>query len=342
MLPTIEFAIAQGDIFSFDADIVALKYAQAFYGADSSLAYSLQRAGISLDKLQPDIGAFRYVETLGNAHAKHAIFVGVQRLTMFGYREIRSFAAQVLEGVNRYNPSAEHVCMTIHGVGYGLDEAEACRAQLEGCLDAIQALQTKPFLPLLRAITIVDRDATRVARLRGSIDQYLSSGIGPAKVSKSATVGTYLIDTGSQIQRLPAARGGAGLHKEPHVFVAMPFNTDMNDVFYYGIEAPVHASGLLCERMDHISFTGEIMDWMKRKIETAALIIAEMSGANPNVYLEVGFAWGKGRPTLLLARNGVSLEFDAKGHRCIFYTGIKDLEDKIKREMVELKIQNLI
>lgn len=126
------------------------------------------------------------------------------------------------------------------------------------------------------------------------------------------------------------------------MFVAMPFNTDMNDVFYYGIEAPVHASGLLCERMDHISFTGEIMDWMKRKIETAALIIAEMSGANPNVYLEVGFAWGKGRPTLLLARNGVSLEFDAKGHRCIFYTGIKDLEDKIKREMVELKIQNLI
>ena len=46
---------------------------------------------------------------------------------------------------------------------------------------------------------------------------------------------------------------------------------------------------------------------------------------------------GKGRPTLLLARNGVNLEFDAKGHRCIFYTGIKDLEDKIKREMAELK-----
>src|SRR6185312_14711111 len=102
----------------------------------------------------------------------------------------------------------------------------------------------------------------------------------------------------------------AGSHKEPHVFVAMPFNTDMNDVFYYGIEAPVHSAGFLCERMDHISFTGEIMEWMKRKIETAALVIAELSGANPNVYLEVGYAWGKSRPTLLLARNGVNLEFD--------------------------------
>ncbi len=244
-MPTIEFAIAQGDIFTFDADIIALKYAQAFYGADSSLAYSLQRAGISLGELQPAIGAFRYVETLGNARAKHALFVGVQRLTMFGYREIRSFAAQVLEGVNQYAPTTEHVCMTIHGVGYGLDEAEACRAELEGCLDAIQAAQNLPFLPHLRAVTIVDRDATRIVRLRGSIDEYLSSGTGPAKVSKSASVGTYLIDTGSEIQRLPAARGGAGSHKEPHVFVAMPFNTDMNDVFYYGIEAPVHASGYL-------------------------------------------------------------------------------------------------
>jgi hypothetical protein len=342
MLPTIEFAIVQGDIFSFDADIVALKYAQAFYGADSRLAYSLQGKGISIEDLQPDIGAFRYVETFGYTRAGHALFVGVQRLTQFGYPEIRSFASKVLEGVNQYAPSAEHVCMTIHGVGYGLDEAEACRAELEGCLDAIQGAQNKPFLPHLRTITIVDRDASRVARLRSAIDEYLSSGIGPAKVSKSATVGTYLIDTGSQIQQLPGARGGAGSHNEPHIFVAMPFNTDMNDVFYYGIEAPVHASGFLCERMDHIHFTGEIMDWMKRKIETAALIIAEVSGANPNVYLEVGYAWGKGRPTLLLARNGVNLEFDAKGHRCIFYTGIKDLEDKIIREIAELKAQNLI
>jgi hypothetical protein len=121
----------------------------------------------------------------------------------------------------------------------------------------------------------------------------------------------------------------------------MPFDTEMNDIFYYGIEGPIHALGYLCERMDHISFTGEIMEWMKRKIETASLVIAEMTGANPNVYLEVGYAWGRNRPTLLLARDGVNLEFDAKGHRCIFYSGIKDLEGKITREMAQLKAQSV-
>lgn len=94
--------------------------------------------------------------------------------------------------------------------------------------------------------------------------------------------------------------------------------------------------------MDHLSFTGEIMEWMKHKIATAALIIAEMTDANPNVYLEVGYAWGKNRPTLLLARNGINLEFDAKGHRCIFYSGIKDLEDKLRKEMTEFKAQHVI
>ena len=96
MLPTIEFAIAQGDIFSFDADIVALKYAQAFYGADSRLAYSLQGKGISIEDLQPDIGAFQYVETFGYTRAKHALFVGVQPLTQFGYPEIETSLVKCL------------------------------------------------------------------------------------------------------------------------------------------------------------------------------------------------------------------------------------------------------
>jgi hypothetical protein len=342
MLPTIEFAIAQGDIFTFDTDVVALKYARAFYGADERVAAALTRVGISPFDMQPDVGTYSYVETLGQLNAKHALFVGVQDLFQFGYPEIRHFAAQVLEGINRYAPSAEHVGMTIHGVGYGLDEAEACRAQLEGCLDAIQTAQNKPFLPHLRTITIVERDAARVDRLRDAIDQYVSSGTGPAKASKSVHAGTYLLDTHTEIQRLPVARGGAGSRTEPHVFVAMPFDNSLDVHFHYGIKAPVNASGYLCERMDHISFTGDIMSQLKRKIETATLVIAEMSGANPNVYLEVGYAWGKDRPTLLLAKNSEELEFDVKGHRCIVYRDTMDLEEKLRKDLAELKRQKRI
>lgn len=65
---------------------------------------------------------------------------------------------------------------------------------------------------------------------------------------------------------------------------------DMDDVFYYGIQQPVRATGFLCERADQEAFLGDILDRVKQKIETAAVVIAELTGANPNVYLEIGYA----------------------------------------------------
>lgn len=342
MLATIEYAVVQGDVLAFDADVIALKYAQSFHGVDKKLADSLISSGTPAQQLEPQVGTYRYVETSGHAQAKHALFVGVPPLTMFSYPDIRIFASLVLRGVNQFAPAATHICMTIHGVGYGLDEIEASLAQLEGCLDVIQSAQSAQFLPNLRRITIVERNAPRVERLRTAINQYLENGRGAKRAVKVARDGTYLVDSFAGNQQSVTVHRGAGAEKASHVFVAMPFDSAMNDVFYYGIEAPIRAAGFLCERMDHVTFTGDIMDWMKRKIESASLVIAEMTGANPNVYLEVGYAWGKDRQTLLLAKSGVNLEFDAKGHRCIFYQSIKDLEGKIQKEMAELKDQNLI
>jgi len=107
----------------------------------------------------------------------------------------------------------------------------------------------------------------------------------------------------------------------------------MDDVFFYGIQQPLHAAGLLCERVDQDAFTGGIMDYVKTRIETASVVIAELSGANPNVYLEVGYAWGKGRPVILLAHDERELHFDVRGQRCLVYERIKDLEESLAREL---------
>jgi hypothetical protein len=122
----------------------------------------------------------------------------------------------------------------------------------------------------------------------------------------------------------------------------MPFSTHLEDVYYYGIQRPVHAAGFLCERIDHESFVGGIVEWIQRKIDTAALVIAELTGGNPNVYLEVGYAWGRGRPTVLLTSNLEELAFDVKGHKCLAYNGIKDLEGSLTRELTELKQRQLV
>ncbi len=82
----------------------------------------------------------------------------------------------------------------------------------------------------------------------------------------------------------------------------MPFKKDMEDVFYFGIQEPVRNAGFLCERIDMESFIGDILTQVKIKIEKANVLIAELTGSNPNVYLEVGYAWGKNIPTILLVR----------------------------------------
>ena len=122
----------------------------------------------------------------------------------------------------------------------------------------------------------------------------------------------------------------------------MPFKKDMDDVFYYGIQHPARAAGFICERVDQEAFIGDILNQVKKKIETAAVVIAEITGANPNVYLEIGYAWGKGRPTLLLLKDEQELRFDVRNQRCLKYERIKDLEEALSKELKELKSKGFI
>src|SRR5258708_16303333 len=117
----------------------------------------------------------------------------------------------------------------------------------------------------------------------------------------------------------------------------MPFSEDMEDIFHYGIQGAVNAAGYLCERADLSVFAGDVMQWVKKRIASASLIIADLSTANPNVYLEVGYAWGCGKPTVLLVRNVTELTFDVKNQRCLVYINIKDLEDNLRRELQTLR-----
>ena len=113
----------------------------------------------------------------------------------------------------------------------------------------------------------------------------------------------------------------------------MPFVTEMDDTFHYGIQGAVNDSGLLCERADLSTFTGDVMEWVKTRISSASLVVADLSSANPNVYLEVGYAWGCRVPTILLIRDAADLKFDVKGQRCLVYRSIKELEDSLRREL---------
>ena len=119
----------------------------------------------------------------------------------------------------------------------------------------------------------------------------------------------------------------------------MPFAPEFDDHYHYGIQNAVHAAGLLCERADLAAFTGDVLSWVKRRIDSARLLIADLSTANPNVYLEVGYAWGRGVPTILVTRDVGELRFDTKGQRCLEYkNSIQTLEASLTRELRALNL----
>jgi hypothetical protein len=125
-------------------------------------------------------------------------------------------------------------------------------------------------------------------------------------------------------------------------FVAMPFSKEFEDIYYYGIQRAADASGFMCDRVDQVSFIGDELESIKRRIRSSAVVVADLSGANPNVYLELGFAWGASIPTVLIVQDVRDLHFDVRGQRYLEYTSIRVLEERLTAELTSLKRQNAI
>ncbi len=323
----ITLSIEAGNALEFQADVLALKYAQALYGLDEVVAELLGGKYDDLSLILPEESNFRLIPSKGVIEAKAVLFVGVNRLRQFGYQEIREFGRRVLDSLSAAAPSTRHVCLTIHGPGYGLDEIEAFESEVAGLLDAIKS---EDFPSKLERITIIERSVSRAKRMSEVLARLLPAG--HVEVGKGGKI-KDLGDTATERMRSV----GYSSENKRHIFVAMPFAEEMDDIFHYGIQGAVKEAGFLCERADLSTFTGDVIEWVKKRIASSTLVIADLSTANPNVYLEVGFAWGCNRPTVLLCRTGTELKFDVKSQRCLIYKNIKDLEASLRNELEGLR-----
>lgn len=321
---TIRVSLKTDDALRFRADVLVLKYAQALYGADHAVYERLTEAGTKL-KL-PRVGSHLAVQSNSALGVDRVLFLGVEPLSEFGYGEIREFGRRAMAALATYRYAARHVALTIHGPGYGLDETESFESELAG---VVEAIAQNDYPEDLQEITFVERDRNRSRRLSKVLGRLLPSG----ELNRTGRGPLSGLDQPAK-QALRTA--GYGSASKPRVFVAMPFADEMSDVFHYGIQGAVNSAGLLAERADLSSFTGDVMDWVRTRISSANLVIADLTSANPNVYLEVGYAWGKGVPTVLLVKSSTDLKFDVRGQRCIVYSSIKDLEQKLANELVSL------
>ena len=92
-------------------------------------------------------------------------------------------------------------------------------------------------------------------------------------------------------------------------FVLMPFDKAFDDVYKLGIKETANQLGILAERVDEQIFQEGILERIYRQIDAADLIIADMSGQNPNVFYEVGYAHAKGKLCVLMTKDVDDIPF---------------------------------
>ncbi len=122
---------------------------------------------------------------------------------------------------------------------------------------------------------------------------------------------------------------------KPFVFVLMPFDKAFDDVYQLGIKKACDDVGAYAERIDEQIFQESILQRIYNQIAKADVIIADMTGRNPNVFYETGYAHALGKQVILLTKDANDIPFDLKHYPHIVYGGrivelIPELEKWVK------------
>jgi hypothetical protein len=319
----ITIEIVSDDATAIKGDVLSLKFAQARYGVDAFVFHKLLEAGQKKEKMSPKPGCYSLLPTAHGIAANKILFIGVFPRYEFGYTQVREHGRLTLTSLAGIDSKAKRVIVTVHGVGFGLDEPESFESQIAGFIDAVKSAEIPDQL---ERITFAEKNSQRAERLKRILEEILPNGIIEFDTRWN------IKNVSPNVSEILRSAGYASNSKK-HVFVAMPFRSEMEDIYDYGISPAVRSAGYLCERADLSSFTGDVMQWVRERIKSATLVVAELTGSNPNVYLEVGYAWGCSVPTVLLVNDTENLKFDVRGQRCIVYKRIKDIEAKLSKEI---------
>ena len=102
-------------------------------------------------------------------------------------------------------------------------------------------------------------------------------------------------------------------------FVLMPFGQPFDGYYQHVIKPAVKRAGLEALRADEIYGTKAIIQDIWESIWKTRLVIADVSGRNPNVNYELGLCHALGLPTILLTKRIEDVPFDYRHRRCLVY-----------------------
>lgn len=115
-------------------------------------------------------------------------------------------------------------------------------------------------------------------------------------------------------------------------FVMMPFDESFN-ALYRLVERCCKEQGLRCERADTDVSPGKITSRIYSCIRQASIVLADMTGRNPNVFYELGLAHAISDNVVLLAQSPDDVPFDLRDFLHIRYTNTFAGAEKLANDL---------
>ncbi|MBK7319900.1 hypothetical protein [Candidatus Villigracilis affinis] len=121
------------------------------------------------------------------------------------------------------------------------------------------------------------------------------------------------------------------------VFIVMPFKEEFDEL-YKVYKAVCNDFGFDVVRTDKVYSLEKILPRILNGIRHSAFVIADVTKTSPNVFYEIGFAEGLGRPIIATAKVGTKLPFDIADTPVTFWDNLDDLKSKLEPMINEVKI----
>jgi nucleoside 2-deoxyribosyltransferase len=124
------------------------------------------------------------------------------------------------------------------------------------------------------------------------------------------------------------------MSQERDAFVLIPFTPDFDAIYERAIKPICEEAGYEVNKADTTDTQGNILRDIIEGIDSADILVVDLTNSNPNVFYEAGIADGLGVPTVLITQDIESVPFDLDKYNMIKYendaAGIGKLEEELE------------
>lgn len=195
----------------------------------------------------------------------------------------------------------------------------------------LEPVELPPFLSSIQYVDLTESYFEGIQQLLRALKTPV--GPRPSEVLDATKLAREVAGEVAKILGLESQRKPATAVQETDpdlVFVIIAFRDDMEPIFE-GIRDAGESLGLTVKRVKDVQGDFRITDKVIQMINSARLVVADLSHERPNVYFELGYARGLGKTVITIARESTSIHFDVKDWTYISYIDSRTLERDLKK-----------